>query len=445
MGRREPRLLRRDARRAGGSRRARARELGCRPLTQPSAFERLRRDLFERREGHLAPLDGLRALAILSVVAFHTSVFSAYTTAHKQSLGELGAVQQWLFNLWSGVDVFFVLSGFLIGRILLRELEATGRISYAAFLARRSLRIFPAYYVVLTAVLLLVVPRAPRAFAYLFETRDFDSLAAVAWANYAYVSNYVVEPGAANPMSWAWSLCIEEHFYLLLPPLLWLASRGPRGALPLALGLGIGAPLVARALVYASDPGVSVREVYFQSHFRFDELFVGVALAHAHLQPSRALARATARAGLWLPIAGLLAIACVWAFGSPSASGAFRVVFQFPLLALGTGAILAHTLSNESFFARALAARAWVPIARVSYGMYLVHPYVLFAWMSGPFAAMFRADAMGPWVAALIAVVAASSWLVAAALYVVFERRGQELGARLAERLATGGIRARTA
>ncbi|MCA9511789.1 MAG: acyltransferase [Myxococcales bacterium] len=363
-------------------------------------------------------------------------MFSAYTTARGEAAGAFSPVQRWLFNLWSGVDVFFVLSGFLIGRILLGNLARTGRIGWASFLVRRSLRIFPAYYVVLAAALLVVAPHAPRAFAFLFETRDFGALRAAAWPAFLYVANYWTPPGAPSPMSWAWSLCIEEHFYLVLPPLLWLFVRGRgRAAHAAVLALGLLGPFAARAAVFAADPGSSVRAVYFQSHFRFDELFAGVAVAYAHVHFPDALRRLVARAGLWLPAAGAGAIASVWAFGSPHAGGAFRLLFQFPLLAFGTAALVAHVLHATSPVSRALAARALAPIARVSYGMYLVHPYVLFAWMSGPFSAMFRAPRMGPWVAALAAACALASWALAAAMFVALERPLLDLGARLAARV----------
>jgi len=394
-------------------------------------FERARRDLFERPARNLHALDGLRALAVLCVLLFHCAIFSAYATPAHEAAGKLALGQRVLLNLWSGVDVFFVLSGFLIGGILLRDLATSGRVFYASFFVRRSLRIFPIYYFYLLLTLVAVAPYAPRLYSYLWGTVDVAALWANSWTNFLYLNNYLLAPGEANPLSWSWSLCIEEHFYILLPPLLWATLRSPnKGLHAFGLALGLFGPALARALAWFADPGLSTESIYHRSHFRFDELFVGVVVAYAHVHAPEGLASATRRLGLCLPFLGALAVASVWCFGSASEGGVFRIWFQFPLMAWGTAALLLHGIYCTSPLTRFLSAEVWYPIARVSYGIYLVHPILIFALLAGPFRGVFET---GPSPAQLLGLACASfalSWGVSALLFLSFESPILQLGGR---------------
>jgi len=401
-----------------------------------SPLARLAASVFVRPEGNIDALDGLRAIAVLTVAAFHCAVFSAYATPELERAGATNFAQHLLLNLWSGVDIFFVLSGFLIGRGLIRDLKTGSRVYYPSFFARRSLRIFPAYYLVLSVSLFAVVPNAPPLFRYLWGSVEAGALRENAWASYLYLSNYLTPAGAPNLMSWAWSLCIEEHFYIVLPPLLWLTMRGTsRWLHAVGLAVGLAGPFIARAVAYLQDPSLEVRDIYFYSHYRFDELFVGVAVAYASVHHTAALAHFAKRAGPVLPLLGVAAITSVWIFGSAHWGNAFRIVFQFPLLAWGTAALLVHGLHEQTWIRRALSARMWFPIARVSYGMYLIHPLVLFALLAGPFRVIFGHAHIGALWVALYAAVVLLSFAIAAAMFALFERPLLDLGGRLARRL----------
>ena len=160
-------------------------------------------------------LDGLRALAVAGVVWHH---------AGDRGLGPPIAQRGFL-----GVDLFFVISGFLITRLLLREQQSLGRIHLRAFFARRALRLMPLYYLVLLvmAVLLgLVWPGAPMAEAYF---RDLPYYA-------TYTSNWIV-PGTILALSW--SLALEEQFYLTWPLVLRFARRTAGSALLVACGASL--------------------------------------------------------------------------------------------------------------------------------------------------------------------------------------------------------------
>ncbi len=163
---------------------------------------------------HFLGLDGLRALAILPVVAHHA------TTRPPHGFWGKGAV---------GVDLFFVLSGFLITTLLVRERRRHGRVDLPRFYWRRALRILPLYYLVLGLYALhawlLPLPAGPRA-------HFFDN-----WQWHAgYVANWFVDYSVphAVPFAFSWSLCIEQQFYLFWPPLLVLLGRSGWAAAAMA-------------------------------------------------------------------------------------------------------------------------------------------------------------------------------------------------------------------
>jgi peptidoglycan/LPS O-acetylase OafA/YrhL len=188
--------------------------------------------------GRFPSLDGLRCLAVLPVVWHHSTPWAPPGLLGRGPLG---------------VDLFFAISGFLITTLLLRERRAHGEVSVGRFYARRALRIFPAYYLVLGLTALrtwLWMPAGP--------TRDHFLHALPYWAT--YTSNWFVDFAVPHPVvfAFAWSLATEEQFYAVWP---WLA-RAPRWAMPLAafallavdqgveLGvLGASWPALARRLI----------------------------------------------------------------------------------------------------------------------------------------------------------------------------------------------------
>jgi peptidoglycan/LPS O-acetylase OafA/YrhL len=237
-------------------------------------------------------------------------------------------------------------------------------------------------------------------------------------------------------MSWAWSLCVEEHFYLLLPPILFLLYRVPRRALrPALLSLIVAAPLAGRALQYVADPSIDlVGGFYYYSHNRFDELFVGVLVAYLFVNHRDAFRSWAERRGSALWIAGLGCVAAVWAFGGLQERGAFAVAAQFSLMALGTGLLVVNCLFLENAATRFFSHALWFPLARVSYGLYLVHPFVLFGLLAlylrgGSLSDLGPGDVVG-----LYVLVMALSFLIASAMFVWVEAPLLRLGARTSAR-----------
>ncbi|MEZ0447914.1 acyltransferase family protein [Cellulomonas sp. ICMP 17802] len=289
--------------------------------------------------GYSPALDGLRALAVLAVLAYH-------------SLGELfpgGHV---------GVDVFFVLSGFLITGILMREVERTGSISFKAFYARRAIRLFPALVllVAVAAVAFAVIPVGDRA-------DEFRGLVAAV----TYTSSPLQAAGVnLSSLGHAWSLSVEEYFYLVWPLLLLAVARWwPHRLLAGTLSITAAAVLYQAAIgTFTSWP---VDRVYYAPDTRAAQLLVGCSLA-VLVARGRAVAR---------PFMAIVAIALITAFVLVEAMIGPRFYRDggSTLVALAAAvAISAVVHQPESRVARTLAIGPLVWIGRRSYGIYLWGP-----------------------------------------------------------------------
>src|SRR5215210_3121354 len=217
---------------------------------------------------YMPGLDGLRAIAVLAVIAYHLNPASAP--------GGL-----------LGVGVFFTLSGYLITDLLLGQREATGRLQLGDFWLRRARRLLPALFLML-AVVVAWVTLLDRS---LLPGLRGDVLAAVGyvsnWWNIVREASYFARFGPPPPLDHLWSLAVEEQFYLIWPWLLWLGLRYVPGRYALA-GLTLaGATLSAVAMALIYQPGVDPTRVYEGTDTRAFGLLIGAALAM--VWPSRRL------------------------------------------------------------------------------------------------------------------------------------------------------------
>jgi peptidoglycan/LPS O-acetylase OafA/YrhL len=347
--------------------------------------------LFRPPQHNVPFLDGLRALAILAVIAFHSLIQVPELAFAVRDLS-LGRV---LLRGGMGVDLFFVLSGYLIGGQLLREGLDTGRVRLGRFYIKRFFRIFPAYYLVLAAVCAWVLWQ-PFYGAILRGTEPAEAIG-LAWSNALYLNNYT----GSRVMPWSWSLAVEEHFYLVIPLLVGLVLvKIPLAARTAALWLLFVVPWVARYLAWyslgiepiptgvvpgehidrAADAVAWMDAVAVPSHTRFDGLVVGVLCAHAELASGRARARWSGHGGLLLTALALLVLWVYMAGKGGQPIGPVASTMLFGPAALAFGGLLQHCLYRErSWLRRALSLRAFYPVARVSYGMYLLHPILIAA------------------------------------------------------------------
>jgi peptidoglycan/LPS O-acetylase OafA/YrhL len=308
--------------------------------------------------GYVPALDGVRAVAVLLVLLFHLRVpgFRA------------GFV---------GVDVFFVLSGFLITSLLLEEIRRTGRVSLPEFWARRARRLLPAVVLVL-----LVVGIATWTTATYTERASVrgDLLATTGYvANWRMIStsSYFADTGVDSPVEHTWSLAIEEQFYLVWPVLVfWIAAfgKGPRTAVGLAALLVASVSAMLLALLWS--PG-AVERAYMGTDARIFEPLLGAAGA-AFVASPRGRARLE-RAGPWVLGAGAAALLTGLVGIAPGGRGYF--FGGAVLVSLGTLAIVAPLWIGAGGIARPVLS--WGPLAWigvVSYGAYLWH-WPLTLWL----------------------------------------------------------------
>lgn len=300
--------------------------------------------------GHRRDIQGLRAVAVILVVADHADLP--------------------LRGGFIGVDVFFVVSGYVITLLLLRELETTGRIRIGAFYARRARRILPAASVVLVVVLAYAANEL--AVSRVQQIREDATWSALFGANLHFAEltgDYFARDVESSPLLHYWSLAVEEQFYLVWPVLLALMLwTGCSRRLVMGLvTVGILGSLTWAVVHTASAPGV----VYFSTPARGWELAVGALLALGHDRLA-ALGRASRLALAWLGVGGI-AMAAV-TYGPGSAFPGWRALL--PVLA--TSAVVAAGTAGPSVVVTrvlGLAPIAW--LGDLSFSLYLWHWPVL--------------------------------------------------------------------
>jgi peptidoglycan/LPS O-acetylase OafA/YrhL len=357
--------------------------------------------------GRLPALDGLRGVAILMVLLFHTTFVRSGSVAE--------AVLHGLFRNfgWCGVDLFFVLSGFLITGILW---EAKGGSHYFRnFYARRVLRILPVYYGYVL-LLFLIAPRVSAraldvgddAVFYWIYLQNFATAAAGDWVHSRFLNLF-------------WSLAVEEHFYLVWPWVVLALRRRRLMALCGALALGSLGLRVA-----LSAAGVAPVAIYVLTPTRLDGLAVGALLALAArgeggvarlVRPARAAAAASG--------AGLLVLVA-WQRGFSFLLPG-TLTLGLGLLALFFGAILVLALgaSAEGRVSRALSSRALRAFGRYSYALYVIHQavFVVSAWVLANyvFEPLFPAASLLALQLAVYALALGLAFLLAAASWRFYE------------------------
>lgn len=314
-------------------------------------------------------LHGLRVLAILSIVQLHITI----------GFGHWGAPMPSAFHtrstsIWFGMDLFFLLSGFLIGSMLLRDDDATRPRSALRFWARRAFRIVPLYYVVL-AVLAFAPLTHPVTHAPLVSAAQRAHVG----YEFLYLTNYL--PTRARPvMVWAWSLCVEEHFYLVVPLVLAAvtALRTPARRLGALVALWASGVVLRGAYVALHAPmnfDALFHDVYPRSHLRYDILVAGLLVAELQQRHAarvrEALARWWVRAAAWALVAGCFAL-LLWPPRRLPEATLWTLWWGVPT-ALMYGPLVLLLVNRPGILGRVLGARPFLVLATFGYGVYLVH------------------------------------------------------------------------
>jgi peptidoglycan/LPS O-acetylase OafA/YrhL len=303
------------------------------------------------KQNRVPQIDGVRGVAILLIVLTH---YVCNISGNKTVEAVLGLA-------WTGVDLFFVLSGYLIGGILIENREAPNY--YRVFYIRRALRILPLYLMVL-------------ALFYTFRTegKGWDFVFGNGfqlWHYITFTQNFAVAATASygsEAMAATWSLAIEEQFYLLLPFL--VRKLTPRRLIVCCVGMIALAP-VSRVLMFAIHPH-PLLACYALAPCRFDSLFLGVLIA-ALMRLDGFTAWVRARAG-WLSVA----LACLFAgmvtmhFKSPLGTKVVAI-FGYTWIAMFYGAILLCAVAIDGRAARLFRVGFLQRMGLVAYGLYLIH------------------------------------------------------------------------
>jgi peptidoglycan/LPS O-acetylase OafA/YrhL len=331
-------------------------------------------------------LDGLRAVAVTMVLLFHGGI-------------------SWMHGGYFGVSMFFTLSGFLITSLLVREYDATSRVSPGAFYMRRAKRLLPASTVCLVVVSILATRDVWRGAGHL--RRDaLGALFQVAnWVQLGGGGSYTdlqrKSAGLLSPLDHYWSLAIEEQFYWTWPVAFWgvarLASRRgwslTRIMMSMTVLFAAAAPLIA--VIWGRDAA------YWATPARAAEILIGALLAVA-LHEEKIVAR-----GWMAPVflAAVVVIAIVLpAAGGPAYHGAF------PLLAVASGGLLLG-LQRSGRVTSALSWRPLVGLGAISYGVYLFH-FPVYVLMSADRVGRSGWQLLVARVAATLAIAVASYWLI---------------------------------
>jgi peptidoglycan/LPS O-acetylase OafA/YrhL len=315
----------------------------------------------DRRLGYVPALDGARGVAILLVVLMH---------AYNNPTGG-----------FLGVEIFFVLSGFLITTLLLQEQRRTGRIGLRAFYRRRALRLVPALAVVVGAYAAASIAVACGARP--FDPRDapassFDILAGV-----LYLSDVVQAWGGLLPpgIRHLWSLATEEQFYLLWPFVLVALLRRRASARTQAAVLVAGIAAAAGTRLGLTVAGAGWQHLYFSPETTFDALLVGCLCAVwlVHGTGPRVVRSERFRRCAW-PLAVAVIAAAVYLVPSTEERLLFSVV-MLPFDVAAALLIVVAALDGRTLLARVLRLPPLTGLGRISYGLYLWHPVVL--WSTG--------------------------------------------------------------
>jgi peptidoglycan/LPS O-acetylase OafA/YrhL len=311
------------------------------------------------KQAHFPELDGIRGLAILAVMALHFLAF--HIEGERNSTEKLvDAVAG--YGMW-GVDLFFVLSGYLITGLLADTRDSAKY--FSSFYMRRTLRIFPLYYGVLFVLLVLI----PRSFLEAHAPQALQARAVQPWL-WSYLTNvYIAKSGSFSIpyVSHFWTLAIEEQFYIMWPLVVRFASR--RTAISVAVALSVLA-LVSRVVL-----ALTVSNDFWAHVFtpcRLDTLCIGAAFALWVRGPEGWAVLRGAAKGVPLVVAAMLALKFL---ASPGTSAQVALAFKEFLLAILFG-VFVSTSAWPSGWNLMRAWLRWRPLmlmGKYSYGLYVFH------------------------------------------------------------------------
>ncbi len=308
---------------------------------------------------HQPALDGIRAVAVGAVILFHGSV-------------------TWASAGFFGVDIFFVLSGFLITYLLLREITTTGRVAVKAFWLRRARRLLPALVLVLLVVAVYGATLATDQEALGLRGDLLGSLFYVQnWRLVLSGNAYFAQFGSPSPLRHMWSLAIEEQWYLIWPLAFLGITKLARRRVPVIAGIVLGLA-AASAVWMAVLQGNDGSRAYYGTDTRAQALLLGAALAVVFSARPGPRTRTGSVIVQTTGVAGALFLA--WVITQQSESWDRLYQGGFTLVALATAAVIAAAMIPGPL-RFVLSVPPLPQIGLISYGLYLWH-WPVFVWLS---------------------------------------------------------------
>ncbi|MBM9499048.1 acyltransferase [Leptospira sp. 201903071] len=324
------------------------------------------KDLWSYRETEIRSLNGLRAFAIILVILNHYAlVWEELGTFHSESY------------FWSGVDLSFVLSGFLISMGLWKGWERNGKINYKNFYLKRTLRIFPPYFLFLTIsfAFLTFALKIAQEKEMLQQTNRLSLSLMNSWGDFVFLGNYVQGFNIHT-----WSLSMEEQFYLVFPYFCgWVLFKRNAKVRQLFLWFLLLIPTLTRVWIYLTTSYPSspeyFREIYFPFHTRFDSILAGVITMDIYVNHKRIVAKFQKNGLLYYSF--LIFFVCLWYAAHWIHEGQSNILIhtiRYNFLNLGFAGILFLSIVRfEGLLHRFLSLTIFVPIARMSFTIYLWH------------------------------------------------------------------------
>lgn len=306
-------------------------------------------------------LDHLRAIAILLVLMYHYRAF-----IHPDWIDTYGRFG------WTGVDLFFVLSGFLISNQLFQEIKNRGNFSLKSFFIKRFFRIIPPYFFTLMLYF---------CFPFFRERKSLSSL----WKFLSFTQNYGLDVINKGTFSHAWSLCIEEQFYLILPfSLLLLIKSKTLKYLKFIIFVIILFSILARYFSWHEYvfPNINSNEfwkiwymkIYYPTHTRLDGLAIGVLIGYL-FQYSSKFRKLTDENGNLFLLSGLAFLGfSLWVCNDQSSE--FASIFGFTFVAISYGFIVISAISKSSFISKSKNYFT-TQLANLSFTIYLSHKGII--------------------------------------------------------------------
>lgn len=299
--------------------------------------------------GQISFLDGLRTIAILLVVNHHFS--AKFTELHGENFY---SKLPFVINGWSGVDLFFVLSGFFIGGQLWKELLQDHGISIRRFIIRRGLRIWPLFFFIFACVFAIYWPDA--------ATKQYG------WSDLVFLTNYLNH----GIVGGGWSLCTEEQFYIVTPLLLCLFGRNKelKDIRPWLWSLLALIPAI-RAMIWIHhtghffyhDPDLFAT-MYYKFHTHCDGLIIGLIISNLWISQNKP--KSSMKKASLIVIGGGIVMILLRELQ--------HEVFIFTGLAVFFGSLVWFGLTSRSALFK---SRLFYWISRLSFGMYLNHAYLM--------------------------------------------------------------------